>query len=223
MTHAPAGTRAVDDAPVHDEILRALRSHIDANRWEPGQSLPEKSLCEEFGVQATPLQEVFRILQAEGLLERRPDVGVVVTPLDPPDLANGFEVLMGFEEFAASKAALFRHPRTLGAIVQAQAAMKKALAEGNVTRYYDLNDEFHRALAGGANNAALVERHHGVMMRVRRARHRVHDCEPAHTSSLEQHNAIIGYALAGDEQGAGEAARVHVENIAGAVLSALRA
>jgi len=222
MTQAPAQSRAVSKALIHEQIVPVLRNDIISNRWEPGERLPEPALCEEFRISRTPLREAFKILEAEGLVELRPHVGVVVTPLDPPDLADRFEVLIGFEQFAASKVARLRDPETINTIVGVQDAMEKSLAAGDVARYYDLNDKFHGAIVSGANNATLAQIHHDIMLHVRRARHRVHEYEPAHKTSSERHNAIIGCLLAGDEDGAGKAARAHLEDIANAVLSKIR-
>jgi len=222
MILANAQNRAVSKGLIHEQIVPLLRNDIISNRWEPGERLPEPALCEEFRISRTPLREAFKILEAEGLVEMRPHVGVVVTSLDPPDLADKFEVLMGFEQFAASKVARLREPGTLGAIVRTQDAMEKALAAGDVARYYDLNDEFHGAIVSGANNATLAQMHHNIMLHVRRARHRVHEYEPAHKTSFERHNAVIRCVLAGDEDGAGKAARAHLEDIANAVLSKIR-
>lgn len=203
---------------IHEQILPLLRQDIISNRWEPGERLPEPVLCSEFGVSRTPLREALKILETEGLVELRPHVGVVVTALDPPDLADKFEVLVGLEQFAAAKVARLRDAATLDAIVRIQAAMIEAAAASEVARYYDLNDEFHGAIVHGANNATLTQMHRTLMLHVRRARHRVHEYEAAHKASAERHDAIIAKLIAGDEDGAGKAAREHLEGIAEAVL-----
>src|ERR1700704_6647800 len=82
---------------IHEQILPHLRRDIVSNRWEPGERLPEPLLCSEFGISRTPLREALKILEGEGLIELRPHVGGVITPLDPPDLADKFEGLIGLE------------------------------------------------------------------------------------------------------------------------------
>jgi DNA-binding GntR family transcriptional regulator len=222
MTLPSVQNRAVSKGLIHEQILPVLRNDIISNRWEPGERLPEPALCGEFRISRTPLREAFKILEAEGLVELRPHVGVVVTPLDPPDLADKFEVLVGFEQLAAAKVARLRDPETINTLVATQVAMEQALAAGDVARYYDLNDEFHGAIVHGAGNATLAQLHHNIMLHVRRARHRVHEYEPAHKTSFERHNAIINGVLTGDEEGAGRAARAHLEDIANAVLSKIK-
>lgn len=207
---------------IHEQILRTLRRDIIANRWEPGERLPEPLLCSEFGVSRTPLREAMKVLEGEGLVEMRPHVGAVVTALDPPDLADKFEVLAGLEQIAASKVAKLRHSVTLDGIMRIQDAMVAAAEAGDVSRYYDLNDEFHRAIVSGANNATLAQLHQRIMLHVHRARHRAQEYEPLYPTAAERHNAIIACLISGDEDGAGKAARAHLEDVSQAVLRKIR-
>lgn len=222
MILASDSVRVVVKELIHEQILPVLRHDIISNRWEPGERLPEPVLCTEFGISRTPLREALKILEAEGLVELRPHVGVVVTALDPPDLADKFEVLVGLEQFAAAKVARLRSQATLEAIVKLQEAMVAAAAAGEITRFLDLNDDFHRRIVAGAENATLTQVHRNIMWHVHRARHRVHEYESAQKTSGECHTPIIEALLAGNEEAAGRAARHHLEEIAGAVLSKVR-
>jgi DNA-binding GntR family transcriptional regulator len=97
-----------------------------------------------------------------------------------------------------------------------------AAAAGEVTRYYDLNDQFHRAIVIGAKNATLGQLHEKMMLHVHRARHRVKEYEPLSKSAAQRHDAIITHLLHGDEDAAGKAIRVHLEDVISAVLSKIR-
>lgn len=222
MNESSDERRIVFKELIHEQILPVLRHDIISNRWHPGERLPEPLLCREFGISRTPLREALKVLEAEGLVELRPHVGVVVTPLDPPDLADKFEVLIGFEQLAAAKVARLQDEATLHTIVRIQDDMIAAATADDVSRYYDLNDQFHGALVSGAHNATLTQLHHHIMLHVRRARHRVHEYEPVHATSAERHDAIIANVLKGDADAAGRAARAHLEDIAEAVLSKVR-
>ena len=220
---APAGRSSiVVKELIHEQILPHLRRDIVSNRWEPGERLPEPLLCSEFGISRTPLREALKILEGEGLIELRPHVGGVITPLDPPDLADKFEVLIGLEQLAASKVARLRDPHSLDIIVKLQTEMATAAAAGEVARYYDLNDQFHRAIVIGANNATLGQLHEKMMLHVHRARHRVKEYEPLSKSAAQRHDAIITHLLHGDEDAAGKAIRLHLEDVISAVLVKIR-
>src|SRR3954451_2412020 len=74
--------------PIHEQVLPLIRRDIIENRWQPGERLPEPDLCAEFGVSRTPMRDVLKILEAEGLVQLLPHVGAVITRLDAPDLAD---------------------------------------------------------------------------------------------------------------------------------------
>ena len=57
---------------LHDQLVAKLREMILNSELRPGSALPEKMLCESFGVSRTPLREAFKVLASEGLIELRP-------------------------------------------------------------------------------------------------------------------------------------------------------
>jgi DNA-binding GntR family transcriptional regulator len=49
---------------LHDQLVAKLREMILNSELRPGSALPEKMLCESFGVSRTPLREAFKVLVA---------------------------------------------------------------------------------------------------------------------------------------------------------------
>lgn len=207
---------------IHEQILADLRRDIVSNRWAPGQHLSEPDLCKEFGVSRTPMREALKILETEGLVILRPHVGGIVTPLDPPDLADKFELLSGLEQLAAGKVARLRDPGTLDGIMALHVAMAGAAATEDARLYFDLNDQFHRAIILGARNASLAQIHSRIMWHVHRARHRVAEYEPLSKTAASSHDAIVNALMSGDEGGAAKAIREHLETVAAAVLMKIK-
>ncbi len=213
----------VHKEPIHEQILPHIRQDIVLNRWKPGDRLPEPHLCQEFGVSRTPLRDVLKILEMEGLVRLVPHVGAVVTELDPPDLVEKFEVLVGLEQLAAMKVARTRTSSVLRQIETLNVAMAAAAAANQVKEYYRLNDDFHRAIVLGANNTTLAHIHETMMWHVYRARHCVNEYEPLTKGAAQHHSAIITSILEGDAEAAGAAMREHVEDVMHAVMSKIRA
>lgn len=213
------GRRTVSREPIHEQILPHIRRDIVLNRWDPGERLPETELCDEFGVSRTPLRDVLKILEVEGLVQLLPHVGAIVTPLDPPDLAEKLEALSGLEQISAMKVARLRPPLALKEIGRVHTAMIQAAKEGQAAKYYYLNDEFHRAIVVGAGNETLSKVHETVMWHVSRARNRANEREPLTPRAAEHHRAIIDAIMRGDEEGAGRAMREHLGEVAGNVLA----
>ena len=66
---------------------------INQGDLAPGARVPERALCERFGVSRTPLREVLKVLAAEGLVELRPNRGARVATLGDEHLTHLFEVI----------------------------------------------------------------------------------------------------------------------------------
>src|SRR6266516_3385162 len=63
-----------------------LRKLILEGVYLPGARLAERELAQTFGVSRTPLREVLRLLQREGLVEAGRYQRARVAPFAPPDL-----------------------------------------------------------------------------------------------------------------------------------------
>lgn len=211
--------RIVSKEPIHEQILPHIRRDIVHNRWAPGERLPEMELCEEFGVSRTPLRDVLKILEVEGLIQLVPHIGAIVTPLNPPDLSEKLEVMSGLEQIAAMTVARRRPPQAIKEIERLHRAMAQAATDGQISKYYALNDEFHRAIVLGAANHTLSKIHETVMWHVSRARNRANERETLTPRAAEHHDAIVDRILKGDQEGAARAMREHLDDVIANVLA----
>src|SRR5882672_9410462 len=61
--------RPLERMSLHDQLVAKVREMIVDGELKAGAPLPERMLCETFGVSRTPLREAFKILASEGLIE----------------------------------------------------------------------------------------------------------------------------------------------------------
>jgi GntR family transcriptional regulator len=67
------------DVPAYRQIASALRAHLVAGEFQPGDQLPTvRELAHELGVHHNTVAEAYRILSDEGWLDRRRRRGVTV-------------------------------------------------------------------------------------------------------------------------------------------------
>src|SRR5258707_5371981 len=83
--------QALQRHSLHDQLVAKLREMILNSELRPGSALPEKMLCESFGVSRTPLREAFKVLASEGLIELRPHRTPQITRIDPDEITAEFE------------------------------------------------------------------------------------------------------------------------------------
>lgn len=198
---------------MHDRIVPHLRKDIVENRWKSGERLSEPLLCREFGVSRTPLRQALKMLEAEGLIRLVPHVGAVVTDPDATDVGEIMDILAGLEQLAATRVAQMRPADVLERIEQINKEMKQSAERGDAALYYDLNDQFHRTIVGGAGNRSLMDLHQKVMWHVHRERHRVNRGESVTVESAESHDPIVDAIRNGKADQAGHAMRAHLEDV----------
>ncbi len=90
-----------------DYVFKNLKYRIIMKQLKPGEVLNEKKLIEEYGIGRTPLREIFIELQREGLIQKFPRSGTIVSPMDFNQLKEVSEIRIPLEglvgELAAQK------------------------------------------------------------------------------------------------------------------------
>jgi DNA-binding GntR family transcriptional regulator len=206
-------------APMHDQILPHLRKDIVENRWKSGERLSEPLLCKQFGVSRTPLRQALKTLEAEGLIRLVPHVGAVVTDPSATEIAETMEILIGLEQLAATRVAQAGEKDVLAAIERIYSEMRQAAKRGDISGYYELNNDFHLSIVRGTGNRSLVELHEKVMWHVHRERHRANFVESVTVESAESHNEIVRAIVERRAEDAGLAMRRHLENVSRLMLA----
>src|SRR5690348_2858352 len=77
-----------------------LRECILDGTLTPGTKLSQVTLAEQLGVSRTPLREVLRMLQEEGLVEIEPNQRTRVATLDPQELDDVYAARIMVETLA---------------------------------------------------------------------------------------------------------------------------
>ncbi|OIQ38163.1 MAG: GntR family transcriptional regulator [Roseobacter sp. MedPE-SW] len=141
-------------------LLNAILADIDAGALNPGDVLDEAGMAARHSVSRTPIREVFIQLEASGLIRRLPRKGAVLFKPSLEEFLAILEVHANLEGQAAGLAArrmTSSQQRELEQVVQACEAHAEEKGDGDPNGYYQLNLQFHAAVAFGAGNPFLVE------------------------------------------------------------------
>lgn len=140
---------------------RVLRQAILRGELLPGQQLKQQELAAQLGMSSTPIREVLRILEAEGLLERIPYQGVYVAEVSPQEaeeitpiraLLEGFAVQLGVPRLTDQEIETLEHLTH---------SMEEALAKMDFAQVRRLNYDFHAMIyqaSGSATLLSIIER-----------------------------------------------------------------
>lgn len=209
----------IDDADV--PLLEKIRRQVVTGRYGPGELIPELTLAEEFGVSRTPIREVLKQLQNEGLVEIRARVGTFVRQPTRRELVELFELKESLEGLAAGLLARRGRVRELDALERNLEASDVAAVQSDSRSYADLVHEFHWTLVRGADNRKLYETYERLMNQL--SYHRVVAETVARPGRLKasdnEHHAVIEAVKRKDALGAEFAMRNHVHASSQAALA----
>src|SRR6201985_3724855 len=130
-----------------------LRECILDGTLTPGTKLSQVSLARQLGVSRTPLREVLRMLQEEGLGETEPNQRTRVAGLDPQELDDVYASRILLETLALSMTM-----STFGAASRKEAkrlltAMRRAAKSGDFDAWFAVHSDYHRLFTAGAGDS----------------------------------------------------------------------
>jgi DNA-binding GntR family transcriptional regulator len=201
-------------------VYHALRAEIVAGALPPGSPLRELALAERFGVSRTPVREALRRLEQDRLLVPG-SRGMVVRAVDPQEVVQVYDMRVLLEAEAAGQAARARDTADLLRL-EGLLARDRDLTEPDDATRTRTNLEFHAVVWRATHNAVLVD------LLERLTTHLVH--APRSTLSvgdrwrtaLDEHANLIEAIRDGDEAGARELARAHMNTAREIRLQLLR-
>lgn len=136
---------ALDRRPRADrarQVADVIRRQLWDTSYPHGQLPDERALAEQFGATRNAIRDALDLLRAEGLIERLPGVGTVVTGQKVP---HGLHRLMGLAEVLHEHGTVVNEVRAAGPVrAPAAVARRLRLSEGAEVVYLErlrrLND-----------------------------------------------------------------------------------
>lgn len=192
-----------------DATLERLRAKILSGELPPGSVVSQTRLAQDLGISTTPLREVIRQLQAEGLLvvelNRRPRVA----SLDFEDLHGVYAARIMLESLAIALTVPVMTDEDLAAVEADLAEMRALAAANELDRWAEVHNRFHRRLVVGVP-AALAPTVANFFDRAERYRRpsALKDRPRAWAAGDQEHQRIVEACLARDaRRAASELAR----------------
>ena len=180
-----------------------LRECILDGTLTPGTKLSQVSLARQLGVSRTPLREVLRMLQEEGLVEIEPNQRTRVAGLDPQELDDVYASRILLETLALSMTM-----STFGAASRKEAkrlltAMRRAAKNEDFELWFRTHGDFHRLFTAGAGDSMRRQLQTLSDRTIRYIRiYQVSDPHSWQTAGDVEHAHILEALIAGDEPGA---------------------
>jgi DNA-binding GntR family transcriptional regulator len=186
-------TPARPAASLHGELLAALRDYIVEGNLADGARVPERLLCERFGISRTPLREALKVLAAEGLIELLPNRGARVRALSADDLRELFDVMGGLEALAGRLACEQVSDEDIAEIERVHHEMYRFYLRRDMHGYFQCNQDIHRMIVAAAGNSTLSATYDNLAGRIRRVRYSANLAKDRDRwgEAMREHEAIL--------------------------------
>ena len=212
----------VNRTTLHTEIAGRLRQMIFSGELEDGMRVPEKALCDRFGISRTPLREALKVLATEGLIELLTNRGARVSQLSISDIDEVFPIMGALEAVAGELAAKNITDTRIAEIRVLHYQMALHHAKGERREYFALNQKIHEYILASSNNLTLVKAYNSLSGRIRRARYIANISQERWDQAMEEHERILIAISNRDEKLLSELLKAHLLNKKEAIRAALK-
>ncbi|MCH4562124.1 GntR family transcriptional regulator [Halomonas sp. EGI 63088] len=197
---------------LHGEVAERIRDMIAQGALAPGSRVPEKQLCEQFGVSRTPLREALKVLAYEGFVELLPNRGARVAKLTKATLKNTFEVMQSLEALSGELACERISEPELANIEALHYQMLAHYKSGNMQEYLLANQQVHEAIVVASQNDVLIDVYKNLNQRVRRVRFTAELSNDYWSQAIQDHEAMVEALRARDGEALGRILRRHLRD-----------
>ncbi len=217
------------------EAYLRVRSHLLGGTVRPGQRLSHRALAKDLGLSRSPVREALLALEAEGLIEHRPQSGAYLREVSPRELEELYDMREVIEPYAAARAAecasaalrtrLRRSCDAFAAIASRPDLAEWLVAVEHRQRLSALDREFHATILEASGNRLAHRFFEAAQVLALVVSWNFSNADPATLaartrSSARQHGTICAGILGRDPARAARAMRSHVSGMKRLVLGA---
>jgi DNA-binding GntR family transcriptional regulator len=134
-----------------------LLKRIAEGVYRPGERLKEMKLAQEFEVSQAPVREVFRELEALGVVVSRRYHGTHVREISSKENRDAYQLRGYLEEIAAQLIPPAKLKDAIPSLEALQASMRTAAQTDDPDGFAHANTQFHRSIVRIATNQTLLK------------------------------------------------------------------
>ena len=209
--------------PLRDVVFNTLRDAILTGKLVPGERLMENQLADKLGVSRTPVREALRMLELENLVELVPRKGAQVLDMSEKDITNILEVRSALEGLATSVACKKMSKEDLQQLKNMEVDFEKAVADNDVERFVDIDEDFHDLIFSATENDKLINIFRNL--RIQLYRYRMAQAKNNDTSMstiVAHHRSIIRAIENHDAEEGASIAQGHIKSQTESILRFVR-
>ena len=199
-----------------ESIADLARGHIEVwiikGEYQPGQQLKEEEIAARLDISRPPVREAFKMLEAEGLVVRKPRRGVFVTEMTQKDVWEAYTLKAALYEMAVELAMDIiseTQIKELEAVVR-QMEGCVAVEPVDLLRYQEYHQKFHDQIMLISGHTRLKKISASIHNQVSRFSYKSLQNSAHLNSSVRYHRQIIKAIKSEDKVLACRLMKVHV-------------
>lgn len=182
---------AISQHSLHDELLDRLKRMIISGHFVPGEKIPERQLCDQFGVSRTPLREALKVLAAEGLVDLAPNRGAIIANLSQEELEQVLPISAAVEMLMGELACENITATQIEEIEVLQEQIADSYAKGDRARFVSVSQAIHEKIVTASQNPLLANIYDTLFFQIGWTRLMSHLPEDAYAKLLDDHEQIL--------------------------------
>jgi DNA-binding GntR family transcriptional regulator len=195
---------------VSDQVYKALKRAIISLRLPPGTAISENRICRQIGVSRTPVRSAITRLVEDELIEVFPQKGSLVAPIKLSAVRNNHFIRKALEIALLRRASEAWTPELAARSRQIVTDQARVLADGDLERFHELDEEFHRSFCSAADLGGVRSTIQIATARVDRV-HRLVSGVGGLPLVVDEHGAILDALDGGDPKRAADRLDYHLE------------
>jgi len=196
---------------LHLELVDRLQPLIIGGELAPGTKVPEKLLCDRFGVSRTPMREALKVLASDGLIRLEPNRGAWVTMVTIDEVQEVFPVLGALEALSGELACQNITDDEIKDVRDLHNQMIQSYEDRDLDTYFLINQKIHRAILLAARNHTLTASCQALALRMQRARYLANMSEGRWYAAVQEHEMIMTCLETRDSKGLSQTLHEHMD------------
>ncbi len=207
--NAPTPLQFLQANSLPSVVQAEIEQMILGGALAPGQRINEAALASRFGTSRGPVREALRALEECGLVRAERNRGVFVREVSVTEADEVYDLREVLDELIGRRLAERITPEQLEQLRSLIAAMDAATAAADVSRYHQLNLEFHDTLVAFVGNTHLSATYRRLTKEL--LLFRLHGLQQGggFAVSNAEHKAIFAAIASRDGERAGRVLREH--------------
>lgn len=211
MTETKFNINTNEYLPLRDVVFNTLRDAILTGKLIPGERLMENQLAEKLGVSRTPVREALRMLELENLVELVPRKGAQVLDMTEKDIVNILEIRSALEGLATSLACKKMTKECLQQLKNMEVDFERAVAENDVDRFVDIDEDFHDVIFQATENDKLIQMFRNLRIQLYRYRMAQAKNDNSMSTIVAHHRSILRALENHDSEEGAAVAQGHIK------------